>query len=212
MRPPAIVKPHAEPNMSQDPHEIAHTQTRLTEEWHHTEPAATGSGFGLLVAENHLRNFLLWHEEDVARRNDLGAERVMQAKRAIDGYNQQRNNFIEEMDKALVAELNPAESGVPKNSETPGMVIDRLSILALKEYHMREETVREDVDETHIANCSEKLARIMLQRSDLVNCLAELLAEVKAGTRSFSVYYQFKMYNDPALNPQLYAAEKSGGK
>ncbi len=198
--------------MSQDPHEIAKTQTRLTEEWHHTEPAATGSGLALLVAENHLRNFLLWHEEDVARRDDLGSERVHQAKRAIDGYNQQRNNFIEEMDKILVAELEPAVSGVPKNSETPGMMIDRLSILALKEYHMREETERTDVDEKHIASCSEKLAKITLQRGDLVNCLAELLAEVKAGTRSFSVYYQFKMYNDPALNPQLYAAEKSGGK
>ncbi len=198
--------------MSQDPHEIATTQARLTREWHHSEPAASGSGFSLLVAENHLRNFLLWHEEDIARRDDLGSGRVHEAKRAIDGYNQQRNNFIEEMDKVLVAELKPAEAGVPKNSETPGMMIDRLSILALKEYHMREETGREDVDGKHIANCSEKLARISLQRSDLVDCLAELLAEVKAGTRSFSVYYQFKMYNDPALNPQLYAAGKSGGK
>ena len=198
--------------MSHDPQKTAETQTRLTENWHHEEPTATGSGFELLVAENHLRNFSLWHEEDVARRNDLGAERVMQAKRAIDAFNQQRNNFIEEMDKVLVAELQPNESGVPKNSETPGMMIDRLSILALKEYHMREETEREDVDEKHIASCSEKLARITLQRGDLVRCFEELLDEVKKGTRSFSVYYQFKMYNDPALNPQLYAAEKSGGK
>ena len=198
--------------MSHDPQEIADTQTRLTGEWHHSEPAATGSGFSLLVAENHLRNFLLWHEEDVARRDDIGLDRIVQAKRAIDGYNQKRNNFIEEMDKVLVAELQPEGSGVPRNSETPGMMIDRLSILALKEYHMREETTRDDVDEKHIANCTEKLARITLQRSDLMFCLAELLAEVKAGTRSFSVYYQFKMYNDPALNPQLYAAEKSGAK
>jgi len=198
--------------MSHDPQTTAEAQTRLTEKWHHEEPAAIGSGFALLVAENHLRNFSLWHEEDVARRNDLGAERVMQAKRAIDASNQQRNNFIEEMDKVLVAELQPKESGVPRNSETPGMMIDRLSILALKEYHMREETERTDVDEKHITSCSEKLARIILQRSDLVRCLTELLEEVEKGTRSFSVYYQFKMYNDPALNPQLYAAEKSGGK
>lgn len=198
--------------MSHDPHETAETQTRLTGEWHHDEPAATGSGFALLVAENHLRNFLLWHEEDVARRDDIGPQRIVQAKRAIDSYNQQRNNFIEEMDKILVAELKPAEDGVPRNSETPGMMIDRLSILALKEYHMREETERGDVDESHITNCSEKLARIIRQRGDLVRCLAELLEEVRAGKRSFSVYYQFKMYNDPALNPQLYAAGKSGGK
>jgi len=198
--------------MSHNPQQTAETQLILTEKWHHNEPAASGSGFLLLVAENHLRNFFLWHEEDIARRDDLGAGRVMQAKRAINSYNQQRNNFIEEMDKFLVAELKPAESGVPKNSETPGMMIDRLSILSLKEYHMREETERKDVAETHIASCSEKLARITLQRSDLVRCLEDLFLEVEARRRSFAVYYQFKMYNDPALNPQLYAADKSGGK
>ena len=193
--------------MSYHPQETATTQARLTAEWHQSEPTASGTGLHLLAAENHLRNFLLWHEEDIARRNDLGAERIVQAKRAIDAFNQQRNNFIEEMDKYLVAELQPAQSGIPKNSETPGMMIDRLSILALKEFHMEEETQRTDVDAQHLASCAEKLARISLQRADLVECLTQLLAEVKAGTRSFSVYYQFKMYNDPALNPQLYAAK-----
>ncbi len=194
--------------MNFDPDEIAASQTTLTSLWHDQEPAATGEGFARLVAENHLRNFQLWHEEDIARRDDLGSERVHQAKRAIDAYNQQRNNFIEEMDKALVAALNPAESGVPRNSETPGMIVDRLSILALKEYHMHEETVRVGASDEHRAKCSEKLARIRLQRSDLTRSLAELLAEVAAGTRTFGVYYQFKMYNDPALNPQLYGAGK----
>jgi len=195
--------------MSLDPHDTAETQTRLTEEWHHAEPAATGSGFTLLIAENHLRNFLLWHEEDVARRDDIGSQRIVQAKRAIDSYNQQRNNFIEEMDKVLVAELKPAESGVPRNSETPGMIVDRLSILALKEFHMREETERDDASEVHRENCRAKLARIILQRGDLTQSLGELLDDVAAGRRTFGVYYQFKMYNDPALNPQLYGAEKS---
>ena len=112
------------------------------------------------------------------------------------------------MDKALVAALQPAESGCPKNSETPGMIIDRLSILALKEYHMREETERDGASEDHRAKCAEKLARIVLQRGDLTQSLAELLDDVAARTRSFAVYYQFKMYNDPALNPQLYGAAK----
>ena len=187
-----------------DAPQIASLQAGLTAAWHDQAPAATGDGFLRLVTENHLRNFQLWHEEDVARRDDLGFERVYQAKRAIDRYNQQRNNFIEEMDQALVAALRPLEDGCPKNSETPGMIIDRLSILALKEYHMREEAVRPDADAAHRAACAAKLERIVRQRADLTRSLAELLREVAAGTRSFAVYYQFKMYNDPALNPQLY--------
>lgn len=189
-----------------EPSEIAALQSDLTARWHQSPPAAGGEGFHRLVQENHLRNFELWHEEDIARRDDLGSERVHQAKRAIDRYNQERNNFIEEMDKVLVATLQPAESGLPRNSETPGMIIDRLSILALKEFHMREETVRSEVSENHRATCTEKLARILRQRADLTQSLTELLADVAAGRRTFAVYYQFKMYNDPALNPQLYRA------
>lgn len=84
------------------------------------------------------------------------------------------------------------------------MMIDRLSILALKDYHMHEETVRPDASPQHREKCAEKLARIRVQRSDLMRCLDELLADVAAKRRTFSVYFQFKMYNDPALNPQLY--------
>jgi hypothetical protein len=194
--------------MHLNPEEIATLQTTLTARWHEELPAASGAEFLLLVQENHLRNFQLWHEEDIARRDDLGSERVHHAKRAIDRFNQERNNFIEEMDKVLVAALNPLEAGVPRNSETPGMMIDRLSILALKEFHMREEAVRADASEAHRATCAEKLARIIRQRADLTQCVGELLAEVAAGTRTFGVYYQFKMYNDPALNPQLYQGKK----
>lgn len=192
-----------------DPQESADLQSSLTALWHEQTPAAAGDGFLRLVQENHLRNFQLWHEEDIARRDDLGSERVHQAKRAIDRFNQERNNFIEEMDKMLVAALQPAESGLPRNSETPGMIIDRLSILALKEYHMREETLRPDASESHRANCGEKLARIIRQREDLIQSLGELLDDVAARRRTFAVYYQFKMYNDPALNPQLYKAGAS---
>lgn len=99
-------------------------------------------------------------------------------------------------------------SGSTKNSETPGMMIDRLSILALKEYHMREETERANASDEHRAKCAEKLARIRLQRADLTQSLAELLDAVVARARTFAVYYQFKMYNDPALNPQLYGGAK----
>ncbi len=190
--------------MSFSASDIAALQTDLTARWHHTAPAAAGEGFAFLVQQNHLRNFQLWHEEDIARRDDLGFEAVYRAKRNIDRFNQERNNFIEEMDKAIVAALQPPTSGCPRNSETPGMMIDRLSILALKEYHMHEETVRPDASAEHREKCGEKLARIRVQRADLLNCLAELLADVIARRRTFSVYFQFKMYNDPALNPQLY--------
>jgi hypothetical protein len=198
--------------MKFDAQEIASRQTQLTARWHQVTPAASGDGFLRLLEENHLRNFSLWHEEDVARRDDLGFERIYQAKRNIDRFNQERNNFAEEMDKAIVAALNPPESGCPRNSETPGMMIDRLSILALKEFHMHEETVRPEASPAHQAKCAEKLARIRQQRADLTQCLADLFADVAAKRRTFSVYFQFKMYNDPALNPQLYRnAPKSGG-
>ena len=188
-------------------HQIASLQTDLTYHWHQFDPVARGTGLVRLVEENHLRNFQLWHEEDVARRDDLGFERVYHAKRHIDRFNQERNNFAEEMDQAIVAALSPPESGCPRNSETPGMMIDRLSILALKEFHMHEEAVRPDAAPAHRQKCAEKLARIRHQRADLITCLDELLAEVAARRRTFSVYYQFKMYNDPALNPQLYRTE-----
>lgn len=187
--------------------EITKTQNQLTELWHNQAPSNSESGFLQLITENHKCNFLLWHEEDVARREDIGFEPIYNAKRAIDGYNQRRNDFIEKMDKQLVETLAPKTEGVPFNSETPGMMIDRLSILALKEYHMQEEVDRTDATEEHIAKCSHKVAVIKQQISDLSAALDQLLAEVAAGTRSFRAYYQFKMYNDSSLNPQLRQAK-----
>jgi hypothetical protein len=199
--------------MNFDAQQIAAHQAELTARWHETTPAAAGAGFARLVEENHLRNFALWHEEDVARRDDLGGEAVYRAKRNIDRFNQERNNFAEEMDKAFVAVLRPPEDGCPRNSETPGMIVDRMSILALKEFHMAEEARRADASAAHREKCAEKLARIRRQRADLTACLAELLADVAARRRTFSVYYQFKMYNDPTLNPQLYRqASSSSGR
>src|SRR5690606_8526803 len=131
------------PIMKFDAPEITAHQTALTARWHQMPPAVTAlapddvtkprQAFFRLVEENHLRNFSLWHEEDIARRDDIGFEAVSRAKRNIDRFNQERNNFAEEMDKAIVNALAPAETGCPRNSETPGMIIDRLSILALKE-------------------------------------------------------------------------------
>lgn len=167
------------------------------------------NGFLGLVEENHAFNYQLWHAEDRARRDDMGHEYVYLAKREIDHYNQQRNNRMEAMDQWLHQALQPpAIDQCPVHSETPGMMIDRLSILALKAYHMNLQVQREEVDETHRQACQHKWQTILMQQNQLVTCLQLLLDETRAGERTFRVYHQFKMYNDPALNPQLYG-EKS---
>ena len=185
------------------PTEIATLHKKSTEGWHVELPNEVSDGLAGLIESNHLQNFLLWHEEDVARRDDLGAERIRQAKRTIDQCNQKRNDLVEKIDKHLVEQLRPAESGCSFNSETPGMIIDRLSILALKEFHMAEEAARADAEEQHRSKCSHKLSVIRVQIEDLSAALGELLDGVRDQTRSFRVYYQFKMYNDTELNPQL---------
>lgn len=162
------------------------------------------------VEENHAFNYQLWHEEDKARREDMGFEFVYQAKRHIDHFNQQRNNMMERMDQWLHTHLQPADPDVipcPVHSETPGMIIDRLSILTLKHYHMALQTLREDVDETHRQHCRDKLTLIDNQRNQLLSCLQVFLQEILDKTRTFKLYHQLKMYNDKRLNPELYAKE-----
>ena len=164
--------------------------------------------FFRLAEENHAFNYQLWHAEDRARRDDAGYEFVYHAKREIDKHNQQRNNRMEMMDEWLFNQLQPASTTVcPVHSETPGMMVDRLSILALKAYHMMLQTTRQDVDDTHRQTCFDKLHIIKAQQKQLQTCLHDLLQEVSNKTRTFRVYHQFKMYNDPTLNPELYVAK-----
>lgn len=159
-----------------------------------------------LVEENHAFNYQLWHAEDRARRDDMGYQFVYEAKREIDQCNQSRNNRMEEMDQWLFHSLQPAAfNQCSVNSESPGMIIDRLSILALKSYHMALQTERHDVDESHRNNCHNKLTIIQQQVQQLALCLDELLADVVTKKRTFRIYHQFKMYNDPTLNPELYS-------
>jgi hypothetical protein len=173
--------------------------------------ASNASDFLGLVEQNHAFNYRLWHAEDKARRDDMGHAFVYQAKREIDGHNQKRNDCMEAIDDYLMVLLKPAVAGVcVVHSETPGMMIDRLSILALKQYHMTEQTVRQDVDDVHRAQCLEKLNIINAQITQLSNCISDLLQEVLQQTRTFRVYRQFKMYNSAQLNPELYAHETSG--
>ncbi|HEY2815985.1 MAG TPA: DUF4254 domain-containing protein [Casimicrobiaceae bacterium] len=159
------------------------------------------------LAVNHRCNVALWDEEDQARRIDVGADAIVANKRAIDRYNQERNDAIEKMDEALLARIGSVAIARDAwhNSETAGAMIDRLSILALKIFHMRAQTVRVDVSAGHIESCTDKLRRLEAQRSDLMRCFDTLLSLAAEGRAFWRVYRQFKMYNAPELNPYLHA-------
>jgi hypothetical protein len=177
------------------------------------------------ITANHRFNSLLWAEEDLARRTQVGADEIAANKRAIDGFNQARNDATERVDEILLTALGLVDAasarsdapvarmppGARLNSETAGAMIDRLSIMALKVHAMRQQTERQDVDEAHRAGSRVKLERLQQQRADLAACLDELLADCLAGRAYFKVYRQFKMYNDPRFNPVLVAERASQG-
>jgi hypothetical protein len=157
------------------------------------------------VAQNHDANRQLWDQEDLARRGDVPDAEIVGNKRAIDRLNQARNDAIERLDEALLdrlAAIAPMHDAW-HNSETAGSMIDRLSILSLKIFHMNAEAARTDATAEHVARCREKLERLTLQREDLARCLDTLLSRASEGRAFWRVYRQFKMYNDPALNPYL---------
>lgn len=174
------------------------------------------------VAVNHFHNRSLWAQEDLARRTQAPDAEIVANKRAIDRHNQARNDAIERIDEFLLSALglvDPATiatalpvstvaPGARLNSETAGSMLDRISILGLKIAAMREQTQRTDVDDAHRQACGERLQRLVQQRADLGNCYDELLADARAGRAYFKVYRQFKMYNDPRLNPALVAEQK----
>ena len=120
----------------------------------------------------------------------------------------QRQRPVERLDEALLQSLagRRAPDGARLHSETPGAIIDRLSILALKIFHMHAQTTRRDTDARHLSACSEKLHALRAQRDDLAACLGQLLRDAESGAAYFKPYRQFKMYNDPSLNPWLAAS------
>jgi len=192
---------------------IVQLHDHLTELWH-ARPGDSGTPslepWPTAVALQHRANFDLWHIEDEARAPAASDTRLAAVKRRVDSTNQLRNDLAEELDKALLAWLN--ERNLPNgdatlNSESPGLMIDRLSILALKIFHTREEAQRKDSAPGHAERNFERLAILNEQRADLAHCLDRLWNETLAGTRRFKLYRQLKMYNDPSLNPAIY-----GGK
>jgi hypothetical protein len=193
---------------------ITQLQDQTTAEWHSprsVEPLIVREGgpanLKELIRAQHRANYELWHEEDKARDPRASDTEIATVKRAIDRLNQRRNDLIEQIDGLLLGELQPvfsAHSEAPLHSETPGLMIDRLSILALKIYHTREEAERASATEQHREKNRTRLLLLEEQRSDLAAALAALSDELAAGGKRFKLYRQMKMYNDPELNPVIY--------
>ena len=195
---------------------IVELQDQRTRTWH-LLPESSGPTPGVnresgetwldSVSRQHRANFDLWHIEDAARAPGVTDARLAEIKRLIDRTNQQRNDLAEDLDRALLSWLEVRglpDPRAPLNSESPGLMIDRLSILALKVYHTREEAERADAPEGHAGRNLVRLSILEEQRADLAGCLDEQWRETLAGTRRFKLYRQLKMYNDPSLNPAIY--------
>jgi hypothetical protein len=191
--------------------DIIELHDRTTSAWHTSPEAVSNTAeedpWLSLVARQHRANFDLWHTEDEARTPGATDAQLADVKRRIDRTNQLRNDLAERLDRTLLDSLKsqslPLETA-PLHSESPGLIIDRLSILALKIYHTREEAERADASPEHAERNRNRLAILEEQRADLAGCLDVLWRETLAGTRRFKLYRQLKMYNDPTLNPSIY--------
>ena len=191
--------------------QLLKTQSQKVIDWHVNVNLTESQLPWAFIEENMKWNFMLWHEEDIARIKDIDPLRIVEAKRSIDQYNQARNNAMEMIDEWILSYLenNQVTPGEKMHSETPGMMIDRLAIMALKKFHMEEETLRKDVDQSHIDKCSSKVAVLIEQIADLSNALNIVINDLLESKLQFKVYRQFKMYNDPSLNPELYKRNAS---
>ena len=198
--------------------EIVNLQDLLTQTWHavelqHPKLQISGPDSAWLerVARQHRANFDLWHIEDEARTPDATDSELARVKRRIDRTNQLRNDLAEELDRVLLDWLAPQglpNPDAPLHSESPGLMIDRLSILALKIYHTREEADRIDATREHVEKNQDRFIVLTEQRADLASCLDALWRETLAASRRFKIYRQLKMYNDPALNPAIYKRKR----
>jgi Protein of unknown function (DUF4254) len=194
--------------------QLVSLQDQYTALWHseRVEVPCTLVGLERVVVGLHLANFELWHAEDSARDPAASDEILARTKRFIDATNQRRNDLAEQCDTLLLAYLHQQNLPVLSaelHSESPGLMIDRLSILSLKLFHTREEIDRVGAPAGHAQLNRQRLLVLAEQRDDLASALDRLWAQVLAGERRFKLYRQLKMYNDPALNPVVYAARSS---
>lgn len=171
-------------------------------------PYEKGSVEYLLYWKNWI-DTVQWHLEDIIRDPQIDPVAALALKRRIDASNQERTDLVEYIDSYFLEKFKDADVAADAriNTESPAWAIDRLSILALKIYHMGKEAERTDVSEQHRAECRKKLDILLQQRADLSAAIEELLDDMAAGRKYMKVYKQMKMYNDPELNPVLYAAK-----
>ena len=180
-----------------------HTHNNLDS--HINNPYPEGDKKSLLYLKNWI-DTVQWHLEDVVRDPNIDPVKGMAIKRRIDQSNQHRTDVVEKIDDLFVHHFSNV-SPLPEarqNSETPSWLLDRMSILVLKIWHMQEQTVRTDVSEEHLQRCKAKLDVLLEQRKDMGQCFDELMGEIAAGKKRIKVYRQMKMYNDESLNPVLY--------
>ncbi len=190
---------------------------RAIEEYHRHDdvdhpienPYEAGTLEHLLYHKNWI-DTVQWHLEDIIRNPEIDPAEALAIKRRIDRSNQERTDMVEYVDSYLLEkyrEVVPAPDA-RLNTETPAWAVDRLSILALKIYHMARETERTDVDDAHRSACRKKLDVLLAQQTDLSRAIEELIEDIEAGRKYMKTYKQMKMYNDPRLNPVLYGRKK----
>lgn len=195
--------------------------SRATDAYHLTDnvdatvenPYEPGTLEYTLFAKN-LVDAVQWHLEDIIRDPEIDPVAALELKRRIDRSNQVRTDMVEQLDSYFLEEYKDVEvqDDATINTESPAWALDRLSILALKIYHMEVETLRADATDLHIVKCTAKLAVLREQQFDLTTAINQLIADIEAGRKYMKVYRQMKMYNDPATNPVLYGSGKQMGE
>lgn len=175
-----------------------------------TNPYPNGSLEWLLYAKNWI-DTVQWHLEDIIRDPEIAPDAALKIKRTIDASNQQRTDLVEFIDSWFYrkySDISP-KSDAKINTETPAWAFDRLSILALKIYHMSQEANRMSASDEHRLSCSEKLRVLEEQKTDLSEAIDQLLFDIENGKIKMKIYKQMKMYNDDSLNPILYQNVKN---
>lgn len=181
-----------------------HIADDVDSEFHN--PYAPQSIENILYLKNRI-DAVQWHLEDIIRDPNIDPVEALAIKRRIDKSNQDRTDLVEMIDSYFLekyAAIKPLDNAVI-NTESPAWAIDRLSILALKIYHMQQEVNRVDAAPAHLEQCSTKLRILLEQRVDLSTAIDQLIDDIESGRKYMKVYKQMKMYNDPSLNPVLYA-------
>ena len=189
--------------LSEETVELYHMTDDVDAVLNNPYPAATIEN--TLVRKNWI-DAVQWHLEDIIRDPDIDPVQALALKRRIDRSNQDRTDLVEEIDSFFrdkYAQVNVLP-GATINTESPAWAIDRLSILALKIYHMQAQVRRDDIDDAHRSKCAATLDVLIEQRHDLITPIHHLLLDIEAGKKYMKVYRQMKMYNDPSTNPVLY--------